>query len=109
MGKKINCFIKGCENVYNIYFCPYCKKTNYGDGSPIAGENLTCKFCREQFAFVNCFYCKQINFWKKPNIFNFYIKTTICTVFFTKKDKKKCFIYIYKIVCNIVITGLFLS
>ena len=69
MGKKINCLIKGCENVYNIYFCPYCKKTNYGNGSPIAGKNLTCKFCKESFWFVNCFYCKQINFWKKPNIY----------------------------------------
>ena len=67
MGKKINCLIKGCENVYNIYFCPFCKKTNYGDGSPIAGENLTCQFCKESFTFVNCFFCKQINFWKKPN------------------------------------------
>jgi hypothetical protein len=67
MGKKINCLIKGCENVYNIYFCPFCKKTNYGNGSPIAGENLTCQFCKESFTFVNCFFCKQINFWKKPN------------------------------------------
>ena len=69
MGKKLTCLTKGCENVYNIYFCPYCKKTNYGDGSPIAGTNLTCNFCKESFYFVICFYCKQINFWKKPNTY----------------------------------------
>ena len=62
-----NCFIKGCENSFNIYFCPYCKKTNYGDGKPIAGKNLICKFCKGSFCFVNCFYCKQINFWKNQN------------------------------------------
>ena len=67
MGKKINCQIKGCENVFNIYFCPYCKKTNYGNGSPICGMKLTCEFCKESFSFVNCFFCKQILFWKNPN------------------------------------------
>ena len=67
MGKKINCSMKGCDNVYNIYFCPYCKKTNYGNGTPICGKNLICKFCEKYFSFVNCFYCKQIHFWKSPN------------------------------------------
>ena len=67
MGKKINCSIKGCDCVYNIYFCPYCKKTNYGNGSPIVGKNLICKFCKGEFYFINCFACKQIHFWKKPN------------------------------------------
>jgi len=64
MGKKISCLTKQCNNIYNICFCPYCKKTNYGDGSPLAGKNIVCKFCNKSFYFVNCFYCKQINFWK---------------------------------------------
>ena len=67
MGKKINCTIKGCETSFNIFFCPYCKKTHYGDGSPIAGKNLTCKDCNKSFCFVNCFFCKQIHFWKNSN------------------------------------------
>ena len=78
MGKKINCLIKDCENVFNVYFCPYCKKTNYGNGSPIAGTNLICNYCKESFCFVNCFYCKQINFWKKPNNY-LPCQTVVCT------------------------------
>ena len=66
MGKKINCLIHNCNNTYNIYFCPYCKKTGYGDGSTLVGKNNICKFCDKSFCFVNCFYCKQINFWKEP-------------------------------------------
>ena len=65
MGKKINC--PKCNNSYNIFFCPYCKKTNYGNGNPIVGTNIICKNCKESFYFINCFFCKQINFWKKPN------------------------------------------
>ena len=64
MGKKINCLIKNCNYTYNIYFCPFCKKTNYGDGSPLAGSLIKCNFCSKYFCFVNCFYCKQIYFWK---------------------------------------------
>ena len=67
MGKKINCLMKNCNCTYNIYFCPFCKKSGYGDGSPLAGNNITCKNCDKSFYFVNCFYCKQINFWKEPN------------------------------------------
>ena len=78
MGKKISCCTKGCGNIYNIYFCPYCKKTNYGNGSPIAGTNLICNFCKESFCFVNCFYCKQINFWKKGNNY-LPCQTVICS------------------------------
>ena len=85
MGKKLKCCIKGCENVYNIFFCPYCKRTNYGDGSPIAGTNLTCKFCKESFFFVICFYCKQINFWKKPNNY-LPCQTVVCA---NEKCRKK--------------------
>ena len=78
MGKKLVCRIKGCENVYNIFFCPYCKKTNYGNGTPVAGKNLICNYCKESFSFVNCFYCKQINFWKKPNKYLPY-QSVICS------------------------------
>ena len=66
MGKKINCLMKNCNTTYNIYFCPFCKKSGYGDGSPIAGKKITCQNCDKSFYFVNCFYCKQINFWKEP-------------------------------------------
>ena len=67
MGKQKICPIKECEYIFSLYFCPYCKKTNYGNGTPIVGTNLICKFCKGSFCFVNCFYCKQINFWKNPN------------------------------------------
>jgi hypothetical protein len=67
MGKKINCLMKNCNCTYNIYFCPFCKKSGYGDGTPLAGNNITCKNCDKSFYFVNCFYCKQINFWKEPS------------------------------------------
>ena len=66
MGKKINCLMKNCNTTYNIYFCPFCKKSGYRDGSPIAGKKITCQNCDKSFYFVNCFYCKQINFWKEP-------------------------------------------
>ena len=56
----------------------YCKKTNYGNGSILAGKNLTCNFCKESFCFVNCFYCKQINFWKKPNMY-LPCQTVVCS------------------------------
>ena len=59
MGKKLTCCIKGCEN------------------SPIAGTNLTCNYCKESFYFVICFYCKQINFWKKPNVY-LTCQTVVC-------------------------------
>ena len=65
MGKKIMC--NKCNNIYNIYFCPFCKKTDYGNGNPIAGTNIICKYCKGAFCFINCFFCKQINFWKNPN------------------------------------------
>ena len=67
MGKKRMCGLKDCEFIFSLYFCPYCKQKNYGDGSPVAGTNLTCSSCKGSFSFVNCFYCKQINFWKNNN------------------------------------------
>ena len=63
MGKKISCLMKQCNNTYNICFCPYCKKSFY---------------------FVNCFYCKQINFWKDGKEY-IPCQTVVCNNEYCKK------------------------
>ena len=84
MGKKISCLMKQCNNTYNICFCPYCKKSIYGDGSPLAGKNIICNNCKKSFYFVNCFYCKQINFWKDGKEY-IPCQTVVCNNEYCKK------------------------
>ena len=73
IGSKVVCRSYDCNYKFNIYFCPYCLNSLYGDGTNCEGKEIVCKYCNKIFQFVNCFHCKSVNFWKK-NENNHYIE-----------------------------------